>query len=79
MLRLLIGLTVVAAVLATPALAQKGGRGNQGPTPEEIDKKRQEQELDARYHSALKRGSQDSAPTRVDPWANAREVTTTKR
>ncbi len=79
MLRFLIGLVVVVAALVSPAYAQKGQPANQGPSPEEIDKRRQEQALDAQYRSALKRMKQDSAPARPDPWANARETDVQKR
>ncbi|HVZ50779.1 MAG TPA: hypothetical protein VG986_02355 [Pseudolabrys sp.] len=78
MLRFLIGLVVVVAALVSPAYAQKG-QPAQGPSPEEIDKRRQEQALDAQYRSALKRMKQDSAPARPDPWANARETDVQKR
>lgn len=74
MLRLLIVLAVVAAALAMPAYAQKGRAANQGPSPQDIDKKMQEQALDAQYRSALKRMKPDTAPARVDPWANTRET-----
>ena len=76
---LVAGLVVVLAALALPAFAQKGGGANQGPSPEEIDKKRQEQALDAQYRSALKRMKPDTAPARVDPWANTRETDAQKR
>ena len=79
MLRLLIGLAVIAAALAMPAYAQKGRAANQGPSPEEIDKKMQEQALDAQYRSALKRTKPNSAPARPDPWANTRETDAQKR
>lgn len=80
MLRVLIGLAMVLVVVTAPAHAQRRGNpAGQGPTPDEIDKKRQEQALDEQYRSALKRAKQDSAPVRIDPWANARGTDTPKR
>jgi hypothetical protein len=79
MLRFLIGLAAIAAVLATPAHAQKGRAGDQGPSPEQMDKKMQEQALDAQYRSTLKRMKSNPAPARPDPWANTRETDAQKR
>lgn len=59
---------VLLALLAAPALAQKGQ-----DSPEEMDKKRQAEALDSKYKNALKRTSPDnSTPVRTDPWANMR-------
>ena len=60
-------------------LRAEGPAANQGPSPEEIDKKMQEQALDAQYRSALKRTKPSSAPARPDPWANTRETDAQKR
>lgn len=82
MLRGLIGLAMVLVVLTAPAPAHaqsRGGAAAQGPSPEDIDKRRQEQALDTQYKDALKRAKQDSTPARIDPWANAREADVTKR
>ena len=80
MFRVLIGLTMVLVVLTASAHAQRRGNATpQGPSPEEIDKKRQEQALDAQYRAALKRGKQETAPARADPWANTRESDVGKR
>lgn len=81
MLRVLIGLAMVSVLLAMPAYAQKrGGAAPQGPSPEELDKKRQDEALDQQYKSTLKRMKQpDSVPTRIDPWANVRGSDNAKR
>lgn len=82
MLRLLIGLAMVLAMvlvmLAAPAQAQKG-RAPSPPSPEELDKKRQEEAVDQQYKSTLKRTNTDSKPARVDPWANVRGSDSAKR
>lgn len=78
MLRVLIGLTIALAVLAGPAHAQKK-RGPPPPTPEELDKKRQDEALDKQYKSTLQRMNMDAAPVRVDPWADVRGPAPTKR
>lgn len=64
----LIGLTI----LALPAHAQR--RGQQGPTPEEIEKKRNEMALDQQYKAALQQTQSQSQKTaaKKDPWANMR-------
>lgn len=81
MLRVLIGLVMMLAVMAAPVHAQmRGNAAPQGPTPEELDKKRQDEALDRQYKSTLKRMKQsDAAPARVDPWANVRGSDTAKR
>ena len=76
MRRVTIGV-VLLAVLATPVYAQRGGRPD---TPEEIQKKKENEALDQQYKSALKRMKQDDAtPVRNDPWANMRTPTDGKR
>lgn len=81
MRKLIIGLFALA-VLAVPAQAQAQRRGNaaEPPSPEEIQKKRDQAELDHQYKNALKRTSSDNAAaTRVDPWANMRGANDAKR
>lgn len=69
---------VLLAVLTTPVYAQKGGPRQD--TPEEIQKKKENEALDQQYRSALKRMKQDDAtPVRNDPWANMRAPTDGKR
>lgn len=63
---------VILALLVGPTLAQKRGGGPAPPSPEEIEKKRDAAALDKQYKDALKRTNSDSAPVRVDPWANMR-------
>ena len=71
---------VVLGVLAGPALAQKGGGGQQQPTPEEIQSKRDAAELDKQYKATLKRSNSGATtPARVDPWANMRGANEPKR
>jgi len=80
MLRLLTVLVMMLAVLAVPAHAQRrGSPAQQGPSPEDMDKKRQEQALDQQYQSTLKRMNADGTPVRVDPWANVRGSDNGKR
>jgi hypothetical protein len=71
MKKLTIGLFVLA-LLAVPAQAQRRGAAAAPPTPEELQKKREAAELDQQYKDALRRGNNDSAQTKVDPWANMR-------
>lgn len=73
---------VVLGVLAGPALAQKGGGGQQPqqPTPEEIQSKRDAAELDKQYKATLRRSNSGATtPARVDPWANMRGANEPKR
>ena len=65
----LMGLTM----LALPAHAQRRG-GQQGPTPEEIEKRRNEIALDQQYKAALQQSQSPSQTTtaKKDPWANMR-------
>jgi hypothetical protein len=71
MRRLVIGL-VALAILALPAHAQRHGQA--GPTPEEIEKKREAADLDRQYKAALQRSQAETKTTsgRKDPWANMR-------
>jgi Flp pilus assembly protein TadD len=62
---------VAASVLALPAHAQRRG-ADQGPTPEEIQKKRDAAELDQKYKAAIKVQSATQTNTKKDPWANMR-------
>lgn len=68
MRRVIIGLFAVA-VMAPPAFAQNRGKP---PTPEEIEKKRETENLDRQYKSMLERTSKQDGPVRIDPWANMR-------
>jgi len=62
---------LLLAIFATPVFAQ-GGRARQD-TPEDIQKKRDAENVDQQYKSTLKRMRQDdAAPVRADPWANMR-------
>ncbi len=79
MRKLIVGLFVLA-VLAVPAQAQRrGGAGAAPPSPDEMEKKREQAELDQQYKNTLKRSTNDSAPVRVDPWANLRGTNDTRR
>jgi len=78
MKKLTIGLFVLA-LLAVPAQAQRRGGGNAQPTPEEMQQKREQAELDQQYKDALKRTTNAGTPTRVDPWANMRGTNEPKR
>lgn len=80
MKKLTIGLFVVA-LLAVPAQAQRRGGGGAAaaPSPEEIQKKRDQAELDKQYNNALRRTDSESTPVRVDPWANMRGASDPKR
>lgn len=71
MKKLTIGLFVLA-LLAVPAHAQRRGGGGEPPSPEEMEKKRDQAELDKQYKAALKRSNSDSSSAKVDPWANMR-------
>jgi hypothetical protein len=69
MRKLALGL-VGLSILALPAHAQ---RGPKGPTPQEIEKKREAAEVDRQYKAALQRtGSEAQATAKKDPWANMR-------
>jgi len=58
--------------LTTPAHAQRRGQP-QGPSPEEMEKKRQAAEIDQKYRAALKQsGSETHASTKKDPWSSMR-------
>lgn len=71
MKKLTIGLFALA-LLAVPAHAQRRGAANEPPSPEEMQKKRDQAELDQQYKDALKRSNSESTPAKVDPWANMR-------
>jgi len=62
---------VAVSVLALPAHAQRRG-AEQGPTPEEIQRKRDAAELDQKYKAAIKVQSATQTNTKKDPWANMR-------
>ena len=62
---------VAVSVLALPAHAQRRG-ADQGPTPEEIQRKRDAAELDQKYKAAIKVQSATQTNTKKDPWANMR-------
>lgn len=71
MLRLVFGV-VALSILALPVHAQRRGPG---PTPEEIEKKREAADLDRQYKAALQQTQSQSstqAATHKDPWANMR-------
>jgi len=62
---------LLLVMFATPVFAQ-GGRARQD-TPEEIQRKKDADNVDQQYKSTLKRMKQDdTAPARADPWANMR-------
>lgn len=68
---------VALSVLALPAHAQRRSSADQGPTPEEIQKKRDAAELDQKYKAAMKQSKSSAqtstgAPAKKDPWANMR-------
>jgi hypothetical protein len=71
-MRKLVIALVGLSILALPAHAQR--RGQQGPTPEEIEKKRNEAALDQQYKAALQRTQSQTQTTaaKKDPWANMR-------
>jgi Flp pilus assembly protein TadD len=59
-------------VLAIPAHAQRRG-ADQGPSPEEIQKKRDAADLDQKYKAAIKQTQSDTqSAAKKDPWANMR-------
>jgi len=60
------------ALLAGPALAQGRGGAGAEPSAEEMEKKRDQAQLDRQYKNALRRSATDAAPAKVDPWANMR-------
>jgi hypothetical protein len=70
MRKLVIALFAVS-VLALPAHAQARRGASQGPTPEEIQKQRDNAELDLKYKAAIKQQS-SAQTTKKDPWANMR-------
>ena len=75
MWRVTIGV-ILAALLAVPASAQRGGGGST-ETREDILKKKDAEAVDRQYNSTLKRMKQDDAtPARNDPWANMRAPAT---
>lgn len=82
MKKLTVGLVLVS-LLSVPALAQRRGGAAAPPSAEEMQKKRDAAEVDRQYKDALSRTKSESAPARVDPWANMRGTgdtkTTTKR
>ena len=71
MQRFMVGV-VMLAFLAGPALAQ-GRRAPppSQPNPEEIQKKKEREEIDRKYQETLRR-TQNKKPVKVDPWANMR-------
>ena len=72
MLRLMVGIAMLALV-AGPALAQqRRGRAPTPVSPEEIQKKKDREAIDKQYQDALKRTDKNAAPAKVDPWANMR-------
>jgi Flp pilus assembly protein TadD len=70
-MRKLVIALVAVSVLALPAHAQRRG-AEQGPTPEEIQRKRDAAELDQKYKAAIKVQSATQTNTKKDPWANMR-------
>src|SRR5690242_7626052 len=60
-----------AGVLALPAHAQRRG-ADQGPTAEEIQKKREAADLDQKYKAAIKQTQSETQAAKKDPWANMR-------
>ena len=70
-MRKLVIALVAAGILALPAQAQKRG-AEQGPTPEEILKKRDAADLDQQYNTTIKRTQSDVQASKKDPWANMR-------
>ncbi|HXD46419.1 MAG TPA: hypothetical protein VN655_14930 [Pseudolabrys sp.] len=69
-MRKLVIALAAASVLALPAHAQRRG-ADQGPTAEEISKKRDAADLDQKYKAAIKQ-TQDAQNAKKDPWANMR-------
>lgn len=69
---------VAAGILALPAHAQRRG-ADQGPTPEEILKKRDAADLDQKYNAAIKRTQSDAQASKKDPWANMRGTADAKQ
>lgn len=70
-------LTILA--VASPAWAQMGppaARKARVPTAEQIERKRQADELDRKYKATLKKT--DPASGTTDPWANMRGAAPTK-
>ena len=72
-MRKLVIVFVALSILALPAHAQRRG-ADQGPTPEEIQKKRDAAELDQKYKAAIKIQSATQTNTNKDPWANMRSA-----
>lgn len=70
-MRKLVIALVATSVLALPAHAQRGG-ADQGPTPEEIQKKRDAADLDQKYKAAIKAQKSEQTNSKKDPWANMR-------
>ena len=69
-MRKLVIACVALSVLTFQAQAQQRGT-EQGPTPEELQKKREAAELDQKYKASLKAQS-NAQSTQKDPWANMR-------
>ena len=70
-MRKLVMAFVAMTVLALPAHAQRRG-ADQGPTPEEIQKKRDAAELDQKYNAAIRVQQSAQTNAKKDPWANMR-------
>ena len=71
MRRIVLGVTMLA-LLAGPALAQRRQvPPSSQPKAEDIQKKRERDEVDRRYQETLRR-TPSKAPAKVDPWANMR-------
>jgi len=71
-MRKLVLAMVAMSVLTLQAHAQQRG-ADQGPTPEEIEKKRNAADLDRKYKAAIKNSkSNTEATSKKDPWANMR-------
>ena len=61
------------ALLAGSALAQRQRvPPSSQPKAEDIQKKKERDELDRRYQETLRRTDHKAAPAKVDPWANMR-------
>jgi len=74
MRKIVIGMAVLALLAGGQALAQRRNppTAPAQPTPEELAKKREKETLDREYQNALRNTDQNTAPVRVDPWANMR-------
>jgi len=69
MRKILLVLALIAA--AAPAMAQRRHQPTQ-PSPEELQKRRESAETDAKYKDALKRIKPGEAPAHSDPWSDVR-------